>query len=233
MRNRSRFAVLLACIAIEFAAACSGDITAPSPSSLALHFDSLYSAAVGGGGSVSIPASIRGQVLTDIEIPSAFGASTRVVAVTTASGVEQWNGMEFVINPGGGEFEFNNILVAYRELDAHTVLVANYAQDGSIQSAALLLNDSVRVVATTPSGTSSITSLGGGCATPPTLANPNLTSYQIATCERAQFSSSVSADFPATTNSDTALTHLEFDATTFNGEGFTSGFGDTPTRRVP
>jgi len=231
MRYRSRIAVLLACIAIELAAACSGDITAPSASSLALHFDSLYIAAVGGGGGVSISESIRGQVLTDIELPSAFGASTHVVAVTTASGVENWNGLEFVLNPGGSALEFNDILVAYRDANAHTVLVASYAQDGSIQSASLLLDDTVRVVATSPSGSSSITSLGGGCATPPALSNPNMMSYSVATCERAQFSSSVSADFPVT--SDTTLTHLDFDATTFNGEGFTSGFGGTFSRRAP
>lgn len=152
-----------------------------------------------------------------------------VVAVTTASGVEKWKGFEYISQPNGNLFEFDNLLTAYKESDAHTVLMAEYVSDGSILRATLLVNDSIDVQGVSVSGHSVTTAQHDGCPQPPELANPFIEVFKLGTCATAKFSSSISANFAAVPNADLALTHLEFGPTTFAGEIFDSGFGDSVT----
>jgi hypothetical protein len=227
MLTRRVIASAIACVTIAMAGACGDDSTGPASANLALHFDSLYVASVGGAAHPTLPQQVRELAISELEIPPAFGAFPRVISVQTSTGVERWNGFEFAINPQGSEFASNTIVVAYRELDVHTSLVANFNQAGVLQSARLLVNDSVQMIALTSSGTTSITSQGGSCATPPTLVNPFIVAYQIADCGRGKFLSSMTADFLLLPGEDIALGHIEFGATTLSGEIFTSGFGDS------
>jgi hypothetical protein len=206
--------------------ACS-DSTGPSAAHLAQHFDSLYSAAAA---NESIGYSIRAQVITDLEIPIAFGAIPREVNVSTSTGVEHWKGFEFAINPDGSQFESNNILVLYRDANAHTVLVTSFAQNGSITSASLLVNDTLRVISSDFGGSSSLSSTDAGCPDPPQLVNPGLVPYVLSACEPAEFTSSATAEFAIGPNIDAALGHLEFGSAVFPGEVFTSGFGEMGSR---
>jgi hypothetical protein len=229
MTLRSRLVCVISCSAILYGAACSSDSTGPSASRLAQHFDSLYSAAVANG---SIGYAIRAQEISELEIAAAFGAIPRDVRVTTANGVEHWKGFEFMTNPNGGPFEFNNIVIAYRDADAHTIFDARYAPDGSITSAWLLVNDTLQLFTSDISGRSALTSSHAGCPAPPTLANPNMVWYTLPACASAHFLSSASAEFGIVPSVDGALSHLAFGSTVFPGETFTSGFTDTLTRLV-
>jgi hypothetical protein len=230
MNIRARVLLAVSCIATSLIAACSSDSTGPSASRLAEHFDSLYIAAAANG---SIGYSIRSQVMSDLEIPAAFGALPRDVSVSTSSGVEHWKGLEFMNNPNGGQFEFSNILVAYRDADAHTALVASYGPDGVITSASLLVNDTLRIISSDISGNSALSSSHAGCPAPPALANPNMVASTLAVCATAQFLSSASAEFAIGPDVDGALSHLAFGSTVFPGETFTSTFQDSPARVAP
>lgn len=207
-------------------AACGDDSTGLRAADYARHFDSLYTAAVANDAN---PLSIRRYVLSDLEIAAAFGATPRVVTVTTASGVEQWKGVEFISQPNGNLFEFRNVLAAYRESDAHTVLEVEYVSDGSVLRASLLVDDSVDVQGARVSGHSTVTAHRDGCPSPAALENHIVEAFTIGTCATAEFSSSMAADFAAIPDADPALTHLELGPTTFAGEIFDSGFGDSVT----
>jgi hypothetical protein len=138
-----------------------------------------------------------------------------------------------MINPNGGEFEFSDILVAYRDADAHTALVASFGLGGEITSASLLLNDTLRIISSDISGSSALSSSHAGCPAPPTLANPGLAPYMLGECATAQFLSSVSAEFAVGPDADPALSHLAFGSTVFPGETFTSGFQDSVAQFGP
>lgn len=208
--------------------ACS-DSTGPSAVGLAQHFDTLYSAAAT---HESIGYSIRVQVITDLEILAAFGATPRDVSVSTSSGVEHWKGFEFAINPNGDPFGSNNVLALYRDSNAHTVLVTSFAQNGAITSAALLVNDTLRVISSDFSGNSAFSPTNDACPDPPQLANPGLVPYVLSECTSAEFTASASAEFAIGSDVDAALSHLAFGSTGLDGEAFVSGFGFTGSHVV-
>lgn len=224
--SRTKLVVIGWFAVVSVLVACS-DSTGPSAAHLAQHFDSLYSAAAA---NESIGSRLRAELVTELEIPAAFGAISRNVSVTTASGVEQWKGFEYAINPDGSQFESNNVLVLYRDANAHTMLVASFAQDGSMNSAFLLANDTLGSISSDFSGSSVLSSSHAGCPDPPQLANPTLVPYVLSACASAEFTSSASAEFAIDPNVDAALSHLSFGSTVYSGEMFTSGFGDMGSR---
>jgi len=226
MNNRARVATVLSIAEAVSIGGCS-DSMGPTPVDLAQHFDSLYNAAVATG---AIGEYFRIQALTDLEIATALGARPHNVDVHTATGVQHWKGVEFAINPQGTQFQSNNILVLYRDANAHTTLVENFALDGSITSATLVGNDSMLAISTDMSGSATLTSSHETCPQLPQLTNPDLIPYEFSSCTSAEFTSSASTEFILHPNGDASLSHLAFSSTVLDGEVFTSGFGDMGSR---
>jgi hypothetical protein len=225
----SRRSLLGACTLAVAVAACSSDSTGPKSSNLAIYYDSLYEH-LDPPGQLNPLHDLRGNILSNIELAIAFGAIPRAVSVTTATGTEQWHGVEFVVNPNGTEFDFAHTLIVYRETDAHTALMVQFGKDGSARLAVLEVADTMVAVPYTLLGSSSTTSQRDGCATPPTLANPVIGPYLLGSCATATFTTSISEQPDATPGLDPALSTIEFGATVFAGEVFTSNFGDFPRR---
>jgi hypothetical protein len=196
---------------------------------LAIYYDSLFEH-LDPPGQLNPLLGLRGTILSNIELATAFGAIPRAVSVRTASGIEHWHGVEFVVNPNGTQFEFDHILIVYRETDAHTALMVHFGSDGSAILAILEVADTMVSVPYTLLGSSGEKSQRDGCATPPTLANPAIGPYLVASCATATFTTSISAHPDAIPGLDPALTTIEFGPTEFAGEVFTSGFGDSPSR---
>ena len=130
---------LVACIAILTAtAACGGDSTGPgTTSNLASHFDTLYVDAKALSAS-DANYDFRTVALSDLELPAAFGASPTTIAVTTATGTESWKGFVFeeVLTNNGTPADSGRFLLAYRDADAHTLVVtvlrANNSSAGTL-----------------------------------------------------------------------------------------------------
>jgi hypothetical protein len=214
-------------------AACGGDSTGPVPTPvLAAHFDSLYVSAktLSAGDSLY---DFRATALSDLELPSAFGAAPATVVVTTASGTESWKGFIFeeVMLSGGAPADSGRFLLAYRDADAHTLVATVVLANGALASTSLLANDTIVVPATSASGSVTQTSTGASCATPPAgLTNPVITTASQATCLLATYSATLSATFPQTNGVDAALTQLSFPLTTFAGERFQDPPGPLTSR---
>jgi hypothetical protein len=214
-------------------AACGSDSTGPAPTPiLAVHFDTLYVAAKALSAS-DTSYDFRATALSDLELPSAFGAAPATVSVTTASGTESWKGFVFqeVMLNSGAPVDSGRFLLAYRDADAHTVIATVALANGTLVSTSLLANDTVVVPATSASGSITQTGTGASCATPPSaLANPVIVTASQATCLLATYSASLSASFPATDGVDPALTQLSFPLTTFAGERFQDPPGPLTSR---
>jgi hypothetical protein len=228
MRFSARLTLAASCVTIAFTTACS-DSTGPTPAQqaarLAAHFDTLYVQANAQSDSGRSGYSNRALLMTILEIAPAFGAPPSNVTVTTASGVEHWKGFELeeVTLNGSTPSDSGYILIAYRESDAHTTFVGFYGANGQIQQGGLIVNDTLAITPTSGNSSTSVTSVGGACATPSGLVNPQLVSFGQSTCESAKFSTAMTANFASTTNVDPALTHVSFTATSFNGERFATG----------
>ena len=214
-------------------AACGSDSTAPVPTPiLAVHFDSLYVTAKALSASDS-SYDFRATALSDLELPSAFGAAPATVAVTTASGAESWKGFVFeeVMLNRGAPADSGRFLLAYRDADAHTLIATVALANGTLVSTALLANDTVVVPASSASGSITQTGTGASCATPPTvLTNPVIATASQATCLVASYSVTLSATFPETGGVDPALMQLSFPLTTFAGERFQDPPGPLTSR---
>jgi hypothetical protein len=217
--------LLGACALAILVTACSSDSTGPKSSDLAIYYDSLYEH-LDLPGQLNPLLDLRGNILSNIELAIAFGAIPRAVSVTTTTGVEHWQGVEFVTNPNGTQFEFDHTLIVYRETDAHNALMVKFGKDGSAILAILEVADTMVSVPYTLSGSSGVKSQSVGCATPPMLANPAIGSYQLGSCATATFTTSISEHLDAIPGLDPTLTTIEFAPTVFAGEVFTSGFGD-------
>ena len=215
-------------------AACGGDSTGVTPkTNLAAHFDTLYVAAKGLS-TADTSYNFRATALSDLELPAAFGAEPTTIAVATASGTESWQGFIFeeVMLDNGAPADSGRLLLAYRDADAHTLIVTVLLADGSFVGTSLMANDTVVVPASSASGSMTQTGTGASCATPPTgLTNPVITTASRATCLAVTFSATFSATFPDTGGVDPALTQLSFPLTTFKGERFQDP-GGTSTSRV-
>ena len=126
MNVRRRRSLLGASVLAVLIAACSSDSTGPRSSDLATYYDSLYEH-LDPPGELNPLLDLRANILGNIEIAIAFGAIPRAVSVTTASGIEHWHGVEFMVNPNGSQFDFSHTLIVYRDTDAHT------ASDGAVR----------------------------------------------------------------------------------------------------
>jgi hypothetical protein len=223
MQFPARVTLAASCAALLFAAACS-DSTGPAPqsaASLAVHFDSLavQARALADGGFGRYAA--RALYLSYLELPAAYGSVPTVVTVQTANGVEHWKGFEIM-----GVTMSNNepsdslyLMAAYRDPDAHTFLVAIFDNSGSQQQISLFTNDTLAIAPVQRSGATSLSTLGGSCATPPEgLQNPIFTSLVLDDCTAATFATSLSTHFDLTAGTDPALSDLSFSNASFNGE---------------
>jgi hypothetical protein len=226
---------LAAAIAILTAtAACGGDSTGPgATTNLATHFDSLYATAKALS-ATDTNYDFRTIALSDLELPAAFGATPTNIVMTTATGTESWKGFVFeeVLTNNGTPSDSGRLLLAYRDADAHTLIVTVLRANGSSEGASLMSNDTVIVQASSNAGTITQTAVGASCPAPPSgLSNPVIATAAQATCLMATYSATLTLGFPAATGVDPALTHLSFPPTTFAGERFEDPFG-TSTSRV-
>jgi hypothetical protein len=226
--------VLVAAIAIlAVAAACGGSSTAPVVMpSLAVHFDSLYVAAKALS-ATDTSYRFRTIALSDLELPAAFGATPSNIAMTTATGAENWKGFAFeeVLTSGGTPVDSGRLFLAYRDADAHTLIVTVLRANGTSQGASLMTNDTIVVRASSNAGSITQTSVGASCPAPPAgLTNPVIATAARATCLLATYSATLTLAFPGTTGVDPALTRLSFPLTTFSGERFQDPTGATTSR---
>ena len=221
MHVRSRRSLLGACALAVLVAACSSDSTGPKSSDLAIYYDSLFEH-LDPPGQLNPLLDLRGNILSNIELATAFGAIPSEVSVTTASGIERWHGVEFVVNPNGSEFDFDHVLIVYRETEAHNALMVHFGSDGSAAFAILEVADTMVAVPYTLLGSAGTKSQRDGCATPPTLANPAIGPHQVGSCATATFTTSISEHPEVRPGLDPTLTTIEFGPTVFAGEVFTS-----------
>lgn len=221
MRLSARMALAATCCTLVFTSACS-DSTSPDNTQdaahLAAHFDSLYVAAVSHGDTSA--SSFRITAVSLLELAPALGAPATNITVTTANGTEHWKGFELedVLESDGTPNDSAYFVVAYRESDVHTAIVALYDTEGNIQDGVLLTNDTLGVVPSDGTGTTARTSLGSTCTEiSSTLQNPQLTSINPLACNAAAFGTSMTLVVPSDPNIDAALTSLSFPTTTIQG----------------
>lgn len=222
MRLPARLSLAATCCALAFTSACS-DSTSPDSSQtaahLAAHFDSLYVAAAAHGDTASA-YSFRITALSLLELAPALGAPATNITVTTANGTEHWKGFELedVLDSAGTPTDTTYFVVAYRESDVHTAMLALYGSDGSIQGGALLTNDTSSIAPSNGHGSTTLSSLSSTC-TPisSSLVNPLLTSITPLACNVATFGTSLTLVVPSTPNVDPALTSLSFPTMTLKG----------------
>lgn len=238
MHFAPRLAFVAAITIVAVTAACGSDSTGPgdggSPPSLARHFDSLYVQAKAQSTSDTM-FHFRSVALSDLELPSAFGATPMNITVTTASGTETWKGFVFeeVLTNSGAPADSGRLVLAYRDADAHTLIVTAFLANGSSAGATLVSNDTVVVQANANAGSVTLLSTGAACPTAPSgLTNPVIATANQATCLSASFSATLTLGFPATAGVDAALTHIAFPATTFAGVRFQDPFTATSTSRL-
>jgi hypothetical protein len=226
MKRRSPFAFIAASALAVLVVACSDNSTGLRATFYAQHFDSLYSAELANHSGIE---TNRALVLNDIEIATAFGAVPAVIPVKTATGIETWRGVEYIVDAQAPAFQFYHVLVVYRENDAHTVLELYFDSAGSTYFTSLLFDDSALSSLPDVTGHAVLTSQHVGCPSPPTLSNPEIAPYALAQCTTAQFTDSIAINFPESPVFDSSLTHLEFGPINVPGVIFDPGFGDRPT----
>ena len=192
------------------AVACS-DATGPGANArrVAEHLDSLWATAIAHGDAV------RAGALTALETPVAYGADPTEITVRTAAGTERWRG---VILSSAYNTSQPFTLLAYRESDAHTILLVSIRSNGDA-AATMITNDSVLVLATAGSGTAAKRSLDRACVVATGLANPGIARPNPArfTCGVGRFTVQLSLIFPSATSVDPALRSVFVAETTANG----------------
>jgi hypothetical protein len=219
MKTNLRVSLTLAFsfIVIALAAACDGadGVTGPAPDVVAMHFDSLYLEALH---SQAFGELGHAAQLTILEAGVAFGGRQTDIAMRTKNGVEQWNGVEYLINRDSANADYT--FMAYRDADAHTLLYLHFRKNGSLVDARLTTSDSIYFDGS-GTGTTGTSVIGGkSCSTfSPTLQNGALAGFQSEACSIVRFHSSASLDFGSVPRIDAVLGHLEFMAT-FTGEQF-------------
>lgn len=238
MLSVPRLALAAGIAILSATAACGGDSTGPggggTTPSLAKHFDSLYVSAKALSAS-DTNYNFRAVALSDLELPAAFGATATNITVTTASGTETWRGFVFeeVLTNSGTPADSGRLVLAYRDGDAHTLVVTVILSNDSFAGGTLMTKDTVLVQASAASGTVSQTATGTACTTPPSgLTNPVVVTANLATCLSATFSASLNFTFPATAGVDAALTHVSFPLTTFAGVRFQDPFAGATVSRA-
>lgn len=236
MRSPARLRIVASFFAISVAAACGSDSTGPralTAAQVAAHFDSIAIHATAQADTNPIYDN-RSFLSTLIELPAALGAVPATVSVTTANGVERWQAYELLeLNVPGAGNDSAFILLAFRDGDAHTALVADFDSAGAIQDAGLVTGDTIFVNPTDGSGTTSLTSTGTTCTTPSaSLLNPALGTLAVSACTLATFHTSVSLTLPATGGMDAALANVSFTNATVNGVRAVDQVEGASVRRV-
>jgi hypothetical protein len=236
MQLAPRLALASAIAVITATAACSSDSTGPGQiaTNSALHFDSLYVQAKALS-AADTNYDFRATALSDLELPAAFGATPASLSVTTAAGAETWKGFVFeeVMANNGTPSDSGRLVLAYRDGDAHTLVVTVQLANGSFSGTSLMTNDTVVVPASSASGNVALNSTGAACPAPPSgLTNPVIATAEQATCLSAQFGATLTLDFPAATGVDPALTHVAFPLTTFAGVRFLDPTGPAIGARI-
>jgi len=237
MRPSMRLGFLASLAGIAITAACSdssGPKAIEKAPEIAARFDSIYVDAVARSDSGTNGFETRELVVSLLEIPAALGATPSTLSVTTASGNEQWKAYEFVeLNPPNTTPDSTFVLLAYREANAHTVLVVFFDSTGTEQITGLFTNDTLEVQSTTGGGATTLNSVGDACATPPsTLVNPQFDTPLTSSCALANFRTSVSLQFQTSPSVDAALASLTFPLTTINGLRLVLPPEDSPGRRI-
>lgn len=238
MHFAPRLAFVTGFVILAITAACGSDSTGPGDGgttpSLARHLDSLYVQAKAQS-TTDTMFRFRSVALSDLELPTAFGATPTNISVTTASGSETWKGFVFeeVLTNGGTPTDSGRLVLAYRDADAHTLIVTAFLANGSSTGATLVTNDTVVVHANANAGSATLVSTGDACpAAPSGLTNPVIATANQATCLSATFTATLTLGFPATAGVDAALTQISFPATTFSGVRFQDPFATTVTSRL-
>jgi hypothetical protein len=195
----------------------SKSATAPSARTDAEHFDSLYVAAMLAG---THGDSLRGTVLTYLELAAAEGATPVPVTVTTASGTEQWQALSFEIADTSGSPAANTIATTVVYSDENvTDAVFGEVTTGSDPHAfaEMVASDTIYVASTAATALATVTS-HGACPSPSGYQNPIFTTVaQTYHCTLATFVASLNATFPATPGVDSSLTKISFSSLTSNG----------------
>jgi hypothetical protein len=217
MRTSNRIVAALGCALAANFVACS-DALAPRDEAqrLAVHFDSLWADA-SSHSSGNAGLAVRATALTLIETPLALGANPTSFSVITSTGAERWHAVMIGLSPAEA-FDQPFSLYAYRDDDAHTLLLASIRSDGHVD-ATLIANDSIPVFASRASGDASALTPGRGCASISGLRNPDVLQPNASTftCTVGRFTARFTLDFPSHSGVDSALTNISFGETTFNG----------------
>jgi len=237
MRPPVRLGFLASLAAIALTAACSdssGPSTADQASAIAARFDSIYVDASERSDSGNNGFETRALLASLLEIPAALGATPSTINVTTASGSEQWKGYEFdELTAPNTTPDSAFVLLAFREANAHTVLVVFFDSTGAPQNAGLITNDTLSAQPTAGDGTTTLLSVGDACGTPAsTLVNPEFDSPLSSSCALANFRTSLTLQFSTSPNIDAALASLTFTTTTINGIRIVDAPDDSPGRRI-
>jgi hypothetical protein len=218
--------------------AAFGCTDSTGPSSIAHHLDALYRQAcaaaydpTGGyansaGYNTASPYWYRCQMLSVLLAGPASGAEPSPVRVTTATGVETWQGLiidESDSGSSGAVLDSSMIMIAYRDANV-TTAVLTMLFDGSWGSV-IYANDTIVANFTSGSVAMSPVTLGARCKDTRGLSNPladTLTGYPpieyaSGICQLATFDGSMSATFPNTPGLDPALSSVTIDRQSFNG----------------
>ncbi|MEO6208747.1 MAG: hypothetical protein ABIQ10_01355 [Gemmatimonadaceae bacterium] len=221
MRSRTRIAFAGTIAGLLLTAACS-DSSGPSIQSqsaaIAAHFDSIYVDAKARYDSGATAYEGRVLIASILEIPAALGALPSPIQVTTALEPEQWKGYELMeLNPTGTDSVF--VLIAYRDSDAHSVIVVFFDASGAPNQGALITDDTTSVAPTSGSAATSFVSASSACLNPPgSLSNPQFDAPLFTSCTLAKFHTALTLEFPSG-SIDAGLTSLTFSPTpaTING----------------
>jgi hypothetical protein len=236
MRLSPRISLAMSFAAVALTAACSdssGPSTADQATAVAARFDSIYFDAVARSDSGSNAFETRTLVASLLEIPAAFGAVPSTITVTTATGTEHWKGYELLeLTPPSETADSAFVLLAFRESDAHSVLVAFFDSTGAIDNAGIITDDTVSAQPTGGTAATSLVSVGNECRTPPsTLLNPQFQSPLASSCSLASFRTSLSITFTSASPINAALASLTFAPSAVAGIRIVDP-DDSPARRV-
>lgn len=205
-------------LAVAFSAACGSDSTGPGQSSTALaaHFDSIAVAAKLKSETISA-YSVRALLASYLEISAAYGATPSSVDVTTHNGVEHWKAYEVLSLPHSGA-DSTFLFLAYRDANAHTVVIAFFDSTGTISDAGIITNDTLGLDITSGGGSTSLVSASGACAIPsPSLQNPLIAELAVSSCSLAKFRTMVDFTVDAPAAADPALASLHMSLSSING----------------
>jgi hypothetical protein len=223
------------------ALATTGCSDSTGPSSVAHHLDALYRQACakayvpssGSGGftngpgyDMTSPYWQRCMLLNTLLAGPASGAEPSPVRVTTATGVETWQGVlifEYdTANSGTPPSTTIYDLIVYSDPNVTTAIVSALTDFGNFTY--IIANDTITENGTALSHTASRVSLGSPCHETSGLANPlanflgfEYIEYSGAICRLATFDASVRATFPATPGMDASLESITIDPQSIDG----------------